>query len=62
MFGNTPAMLSSDMQSKPFYVDLWQTILSGKVWRGMIIDRRKDGSLYTVDETITPLLKRLRRC
>ena len=56
LFGNTPAMLNSDMQSKPFYVDLWQTILSGKVWRGIIIDRRKDGTLYTVDETITPLL------
>ncbi|HVK94075.1 MAG TPA: GGDEF domain-containing protein, partial [Noviherbaspirillum sp.] len=30
--------------------------LSGKVWRGTMIDRRKDGTLYTVDETITPLL------
>lgn len=56
LFGNTPAMLSSGMQSKSFYTDLWQTILSGKVWRGIVIDRRKDGSLYTVDETITPLL------
>lgn len=56
MFGNTPAMLSSGIQSKSFYTDLWRTILSGKVWRGMVIDRRKDGSLYRVDETITPLL------
>jgi len=44
------------MQSKSFYADLWHTILSGNAWRGILIDRRKDGSLYSVDETITPLL------
>lgn len=56
LLGNTPSMLSSGMQSKSFYADLWQTILSGNAWRGIMIDRRKDGSLYRVDETITPLL------
>ena len=56
LLGNTPAMLSSGMQSKSFYADLWQTILSGNAWRGIVTDRRKDGSLYTVDETITPLM------
>jgi diguanylate cyclase (GGDEF)-like protein/PAS domain S-box-containing protein len=56
LLGNTPAMLNSGMQSKSFYALLWQTILSGNAWRGIITDRRKDGSLYTVDETITPLM------
>src|SRR5687768_15605453 len=42
LLGNTPAMLASGMQSKSFYADLWQTILSGSVWRGIVIDRRKD--------------------
>jgi diguanylate cyclase (GGDEF)-like protein/PAS domain S-box-containing protein len=56
LLGNTPAMLNSGMQSKAFYALLWQTILSGNAWRGIITDRRKDGSLYTVDETITPLM------
>jgi diguanylate cyclase (GGDEF)-like protein/PAS domain S-box-containing protein len=56
LLGNTPAILSSGMQSKSFYALLWQTILSGNAWRGIITDRKKDGSLYTVDETITPLL------
>lgn len=56
LLGNSPAMLNSGMQSKSFYALLWQTILSGKAWRGVITDRRKDGALYTVDETITPLM------
>lgn len=56
LLGNTPALLNSGMQSKSFYADVWQTILSGIAWRGIMIDRRKDGSLYMVDETITPLL------
>jgi diguanylate cyclase (GGDEF)-like protein/PAS domain S-box-containing protein len=56
LLGNSPNILNSGMQSKSFYALLWQTILSGKAWRGIITDRRKDGSLYTVDETITPLM------
>lgn len=56
LLGNSPDILNSGMQSKSFYALLWQTILSGKAWRGIITDRRKDGSLYTVDETITPLM------
>jgi diguanylate cyclase (GGDEF)-like protein/PAS domain S-box-containing protein len=56
LMGKTPAILSSGMQSKSFYALLWETILSGNAWRGIITDRKKDGSLYTVDETITPLL------
>lgn len=55
-YGKTPAMLKSGMQSEAFYTDLWQTILSGKAWRGVVIDRRQDGTHYTVDETITPLV------
>lgn len=53
--GKTPAIVRSGKQSSTFYSELWQTIIQRKVWRGTMIDRRKDGSLYTVDETITPL-------
>ena len=38
-----------------FYKGLWDTILAGQVWRGEIINRRKDGSLYTEEMTITPV-------
>ena len=37
------------------YQDLWETILAGRVWRGTLINRRKDGSLYTEEQTITPI-------
>jgi diguanylate cyclase (GGDEF)-like protein/PAS domain S-box-containing protein len=56
VIGSTPGMLvKSDMQSKDFYEGMWNTILAGKAWRGVLVDRRKDGTLYSVDESITPL-------
>ena len=51
----SPAILQSGKQGADVYALLWQTIKAGKVWQGEIVDRRKDGSLYTVDEVITPL-------
>ncbi|MES2534819.1 MAG: sensor domain-containing diguanylate cyclase [Pseudomonadota bacterium] len=53
--GCTPAILQSGQQSQTFYRHLWQTIHAGKVWQGEVVDQRKDGSPYTVDEVITPL-------
>lgn len=53
--GRTPALLQSGKQGQSFYARLWDTILSGQVWQGEVIDRRKDGTLYVVDEVITPL-------
>ncbi|HJW55465.1 MAG TPA: diguanylate cyclase [Burkholderiaceae bacterium] len=53
--GRPPAILQSGRHRHAFYAQLWQTILAGHVWQGEIIDQRKDGSLYTVDEVITPL-------
>lgn len=56
VLGHTPALLSSGRQRGGFYADLWRTIRAGKVWRGQLVDRRKDGQLYTVDQTVIPLL------
>jgi diguanylate cyclase (GGDEF)-like protein/PAS domain S-box-containing protein len=53
--GRDPRLLKSGKQSKEFYADLWQTITSGNVWHGELINRRKDGSLYTEEQTITPV-------
>jgi PAS domain S-box-containing protein len=50
-----PRLLKSGKQDHALYRTLWQTILSGEVWHGEIINRRKDGSLYTEEMTITPL-------
>jgi diguanylate cyclase (GGDEF)-like protein len=55
MLGSTPSMLQSGAQSPSFYANLWRTILDGRIWRGEVIDQRKDGSLYLADEVITPL-------
>jgi diguanylate cyclase (GGDEF)-like protein/PAS domain S-box-containing protein len=49
------SFVKSGLQDEAFYADLWREILSGHAWRGMTTNRRKDGSLYTVDQTITPL-------
>jgi diguanylate cyclase (GGDEF)-like protein/PAS domain S-box-containing protein len=48
-------LVSSGAQSHKFYDALWKTILSGQVWRGELINKRKDGSLYTEEMTITPV-------
>jgi PAS domain S-box-containing protein len=52
---NPRDLLKSDQHDQQFYKTLWDTVLSGRVWRGEIVNRRKDGSLYTEDQTITPV-------
>lgn len=55
--GDNPRdLLRSGMHDESFYAERWQTILSGKVWKGELINRRKDASLYMQEETITPVL------
>jgi len=51
--GQNPRILKSGRQTDEFYRDLWTTITSGKTWRGRIINKRKDGSLYTEEATIS---------
>jgi nitrogen fixation negative regulator NifL len=54
--GQNPRLLKSGKQDSAFYQEMWDTILSGKVWRNTIINRRKDGTLNNEDLTITPIL------
>lgn len=49
-------LLRSGWQDQPFYERLWQTILAGRAWHGELINRRKDGSLYNEEMTITPVM------
>jgi len=53
--GRTPRILNSGRQSQKFYETLWAAILAGKVYRTMTVNRRKDGTLYDEDQTITPI-------
>ena len=52
---NPRELVKSGQHSQTFYQHLWQTILTGQCWRGEIINRRKDGSLYYEFSTITPV-------
>ncbi len=52
---NPQTLINSGRQSQQFYKDLWDTILSGRIWHNELINRRKDGSLYHEEMTITPL-------
>ena len=53
--GKTTGILKSGKHSTPFYRQLWQTILQGETYHETIINRRKNGSLYYEEKTITPL-------
>jgi two-component system, cell cycle sensor histidine kinase and response regulator CckA len=53
---NPRELVRSGQHDQAFYSNLWETILAGRVWRGELINRHKDGTLYTESETITPVL------
>jgi PAS domain S-box-containing protein/putative nucleotidyltransferase with HDIG domain len=48
-------LVRSGKQDIDFYKNMWRILMSGEVWQGEIINRRKNGSLYTEEMTITPL-------
>ncbi|MBI3574158.1 MAG: diguanylate cyclase, partial [Gammaproteobacteria bacterium] len=53
--GQTPRLVKSGKHDTAFYQRLWGTILRGDVFRDVLVNRRKDGSLYYEEKTITPL-------
>jgi PAS domain S-box-containing protein len=53
--GQTPRVLKSGKQDEGFYRALWDTVLEGKVWHGEMTNRRKDGTFYIQEATITPV-------
>jgi len=56
VLGKNPRILQSGKHDKTFYKQLWKTILSGKTWRGELINRRKDGTFFTEKASISPVL------
>ena len=67
VLGRNPRLLKSDLNPVEIYNDLWETILSGKEWKGELANKRKNGSVYwevvkicplrDVDNTMTGFLK-----
>jgi PAS domain S-box-containing protein len=55
IIGKTPAILKSGLHDDSFYHDLWQTISGGNVFRATITNRKKSGSIYFAEQTITPM-------
>lgn len=53
--GQDTSILSDGSHSDKFYEDLWQTISSGKTWRGHFKNKKKDGTLFEEDAVISPV-------
>jgi PAS domain S-box-containing protein len=58
VIGQNPRILRSGEQTTQTYAQLWQTILSGHTWRGRLVNRRKDGTHFHEDATISPVRDR----
>ncbi|MCX8111701.1 MAG: PAS domain S-box protein [Bacteroidia bacterium] len=56
LLGQTHALLKSGKHDEAFYQELWKTLGQKHVWRGIFCNKRKDGSLYWIGSTITPVL------
>jgi PAS domain S-box-containing protein len=53
--GNSPRILKSGKHDAAFYRSMWNRLGGGDVWSGRLTNRKKDGSFYEVDETISPV-------
>lgn len=53
--GRTPRLLKSGQHDQSFYEQLWQTILGGRIFRGMFVNQKQSGEQYFEEKTITPL-------
>ncbi|HEV2426800.1 MAG TPA: EAL domain-containing protein, partial [Acidimicrobiales bacterium] len=55
LIGANPRVFQSGHHPHEFYLDMWSTLLSGRSWRGVLVNRSKGGSLFEEDATISPI-------
>ena len=53
--GQNPRILKSGEHGRDFYERMWGILLAGRVWKGQLINRKKDGALFWEDVTISPV-------
>jgi PAS domain S-box-containing protein len=53
--GANLGLLNSGVHPESFYTEMWSAVLRGETYRGEILNRRRDGSVYTEERTLTPL-------
>lgn len=53
--GRNPRFLQSGFHSPDFYRTLWETLVAGKVWKGVLVNRKKDGTLIEEEASISPV-------
>ena len=56
LLGANHRILNSGLHEPTFFLDMWRALAAGRVWKGEICNRAKDGSLYWVDSTMVPLI------
>lgn len=56
LLGQTPRLLKSSVHGPEVFVQMWQTILAQRSWQGELTNRRKDGSLFQVSLTVSPIV------
>lgn len=56
LLGKNPRIFQSGLTPKGTYESMWKALGSGKTWTGQVVNRRKNGELYTAYETIVPIL------
>ena len=55
LIGRNPRIFKSGYHSVEFYRDLWETIKSGRMFEAVFVNRRKDGEIFYLDQTIVPV-------
>ncbi len=57
LIGKPHSILNSGYHPEEFFTGMWKTIASGKIWKGEVRNKKKDGSFYWVETTIVPFMK-----